>query len=88
MGEVVDDNLYREAVALLEPGDIALNGVIIHTDLGTEAESRMHRTTVEVGEVIAVHAGENGNTYVYAGNDDPEFGVNQFQGLTLDGDAF
>lgn len=88
MGEVVDENLYRETVALLEPGEIALNGVIVHTDLETDAETRMHETTVEVGEVIAEHAGEGDNVYVHAGNDDPEFGMNQFQGLTLDGDDF
>lgn len=88
MGEVVDENLYREAVALLEPGEIALNGVIVHTDLETDAETRMHETTVAVGEVIAEHTGEAGNVYVHAGNDDPEFGMNQFQGRTLDDDAF
>jgi hypothetical protein len=39
--------------------------------------------TVELNEVIAAHAGK-GETYIYAGNDDPDFSSNQFQGLTVD----
>ena len=47
----------------------------------------MHRATVEIGEVIAAHAGES-DTYVYSGTDDPDFGLNQHQGLTIEGDEF
>ena len=47
----------------------------------------MHRTTVEVGDTIAAHA-EAGDTYVFSGTDDPDFGLNQHQGLTLADDAF
>ena len=83
----IDEDLYRRTKALLEPGDIELNGLVLHTDLDSGAESRLHQTTIEVGEIIAEHAGED-DTYVYSGTDDPEFGLNQHQGLTIEGDAF
>jgi len=86
-GSAVDRELYRRARALLEPGEIALNGIIVHTDLGTDREPELHEATVRVGDVIAGRA-ERGDTYVYSGNDDPEFGLNQHQGLTVDDDAF
>lgn len=89
MSDLVDDDLYERTQALLEPGDIELNGLIVHTDLTGEEEPQLHQLTLEVGEVIAEHAGvEPTDTYVYSGNDDPEFGVNQHQGRTLDGDDF
>jgi hypothetical protein len=87
MPDFIDDDLYRQVEALLEPGDIELNGLVVHTDLGSDAESRIHQLTIEVGETIARHATDE-ETYVYSGNDDPEFGVNQHQGLTLAGDEF
>ena len=83
----IDEDLYRRTKALLEPGDIELNGLVLHTDLDSGAESRLHQTTIEVGEIIAEHAGED-DTYVYSGTDDPEFGLNQHQGLTIADDAF
>ena len=87
MSDTVDEDLYRRAEALLEPGEIELSGIIFHTDFDTSEESLMHRATVEVGETIAKHA-TDGDTYVYSGTDDPEFGLNQHQGLTIDGDEF
>ena len=83
-----DDDLARRTEALLEPGDIALNGAIVHTAFGREDEPSMLAATVEVGALIAERAGVGGDTYVYSGNDDPEFSTNQHQGLTLDGDEF
>jgi hypothetical protein len=87
MSDAVDDDLYTRTKALLEPGDIDLNGVIVHTDLSGQEDLEMHELTVDLNEVIADHAGK-GESYIYAGNDDPNFSSNQFQGLTLDDDAF
>jgi len=89
MGDATDRDLYQRAKALLEPGDIELNGLIVHTDLTGEEEPTLHQLTLDVGEVIAEHAGfDPADTYVYSGNDDSEFGVNQHQGRTLDDDTF
>ena len=89
MADAIDEDLYRRTVALLEPGEIELVGVVLHTELGTDAEPELHQLTLEAGDVIAEHAGfDPADTYVYSGNDDPDFGLNQHQGLTLDGDEF
>ena len=32
MSELIDEDLYRRAKALLEPGEIELNGLVLHTD--------------------------------------------------------
>lgn len=84
---VLDKNLFERTKALLEPGDIELNGVIVHTDVGSDQEAQLHQTTLDIGEIIATHA-DKGETYVFSGNDDPEFGLNQHQGLTIAGDEF
>ncbi|WP_255197191.1 DUF5778 family protein [Halorarius litoreus] len=89
MTDAVDDDLYARTKALLEPGDIQLNGLIVHTTFGSDEEPTLHQLTLAVGDVIADHAGvDPSDTYVYSGNDDPDFGVNQHQGRTLDGDDF
>ena len=85
--DVLDADLYRRTKALLEPGDIDLAGAIVHTDLSGQEDLEMHELTVELNEVIAAHAG-TGETYIYAGNDDPNFSSNQFQGLSVEDDAF
>jgi hypothetical protein len=82
-----DPELYRQAAALLEPGDMTLHGAVVHTDLTGDEESAMYETTLAVGDIIAGHV-DAGQTYVYSGNDDPEFGLNQHQGRTLDGEEF
>jgi hypothetical protein len=87
MTETVDADLYRRVEALLEPGDIQLNGLVLHTDLTTDEEAVLHERTVAVGELIAEHATDE-DTYIYSGNDDSDFGLNQHQGLTLTGDEF
>ncbi|ELZ46128.1 hypothetical protein C463_05046 [Halorubrum californiense DSM 19288] len=87
MSETVDSDLYTRAKALLEPGDIELVGCIVHTNLAGEQDLEMHELTVAANEVIAEHA-EKGETYIEAGNDDTNFSSNQFQGLTLDDEAF
>lgn len=84
---VLDEDLEKRAKALLEPGEIDLNGVIVHTAFGSDEEARLHQATLDIGEIIADHA-DSGETYVYSGNDDPEFGLNQHQGLTIEGDEF
>jgi hypothetical protein len=87
--DAVGHDLYQRAQALLEPGDIDLVGVIVPMDLPQDDEPQLHQNTIEVGDVIAEHSGiEPGDTYVYSGNDDSEFGVNQHQGLTVEGDEF
>ena len=85
--ETADRDLYERAKALLEPGDIQLNGVIVHTDIGDDDEAALHQATLDVGDVIADHAGED-EWYVFSGNDDARFGLNQHQGLTIEGDEF
>ncbi|MFB6126572.1 MAG: DUF5778 family protein [Halolamina sp.] len=87
MSETLDEDLYERTKALLEPGDIELVGLIVHTDLASEDDLEMHELTVDLNGVIADHAGE-GETFIYAGNDDAEFSSNQFQGLTVDDEAF
>jgi hypothetical protein len=87
MSETVDDDLYRRTMALLEPGEIELAGAIVHTDLGGQEDLEMHELTVEINEVLAARA-DKGETYIYAGNDDTDFASNQFQGLTIEDEAF
>lgn len=89
MSETIDDDLYKRTKALLEPGEIQLNGVIVDTDLTSDKEPTLHQATIDIGDLIAEAAGfEPTETYVYSGTDDEQFGVNQHQGLTLDGDEF
>jgi hypothetical protein len=89
MSETLDDDLYARTKALLEPGEIQLNGVIVGTDLTSDEEPTLHQATIDVGDVIAEAAGfEPTETYVYSGTDDEEFGINQHQGLTLDDEEF
>jgi hypothetical protein len=86
--EVSDQELYEQAEALLEPGEIQLNGLIAHLDVDTDAEAELHRQTIEIGDIIAEHAETDEDTFVYSGTDDPEFGLNQHQGLTLEDEDF
>ena len=87
MADAVDDDLYQRAVRLLEPGEIELDGCIVHTSLEGEEDLEMHELTVAINDVIAEHA-EKGESYIYAGNDTDEFASNQFQGKTVADDAF
>ena len=89
MPEVLDEELYQRTKRLLEPGEIQLNGAVVHTELGSEDEIDMMQATLDVGEIIAEHAGyDPKDTFVYSGNDDPDFSSNQHQGLTLDDEEF
>ena len=87
MSEVLDNDLYQRTKALLEPGEIELVGLIVHTELTGQEDLEMHELTVDLNEIIAEHAGK-GETYIYAGNDSTDFASNQFQGLTVDDEAF
>jgi hypothetical protein len=87
MSETLDEDLYKRTQALLEPGEIELTGLIVHTDLSGQEDLEMHELTVALNEVIYEHAGK-GEAYIYAGNDDTNFSSNQFQGLTLADDEF
>ena len=87
MSETLDSDLYQRTKALLEPGEIDLLGLIVHTDLTSDQDLEMHELTVDCNEIIADHAGK-GETYIYAGNDDTDFASNQFQGLTVDDETF
>lgn len=82
-----DKELIRETRALLEPGDIELHGVIVYTEYDRTEELAMHDAALTVGSIVAEHATAE-DWYVYSGNDDPEFGMNQHQALTIDGDEF
>jgi hypothetical protein len=86
--EVIDEDLYEQAEALLEPGEIELNGLIVHTDMGRDKEAELNQATIEIGDIIAEHASPEEETFVYSGTDDPEFGLNQHQGLTLEDEEF
>ncbi|WP_247002444.1 DUF5778 family protein [Halosolutus gelatinilyticus] len=89
MADVLDNDLYQRTKALLEPGDVDLNGAIVHTEYGGQEDVRMMQATIDVGDIIAEHAGHDPtDCYVYSGNDDPDFSSNQHQGLTLDGEEF
>ena len=87
MADAVDDDLYQRAKTLLDPGDIELVGCLVHTELSGQEDLEMHELTVALNDVIADHAGK-GETYIYAGNDSDEFSSNQFQGKTIDDEAF
>ncbi|WP_277555060.1 DUF5778 family protein [Halobaculum limi] len=87
MSDTIDRDLYERTKALLEPGDIELLGMVVHTSLGGQEDLEMQELTVDLNEVIADHSGK-GETYIYAGNDDTDFASNQFQGLTLDDEEF
>jgi len=89
MADVIDENLYERTKRLLEPGEIELNGVIVHTDLEGDQDIEMQQLTLDAGDVIAEHAGyDPADTYVYSGNDSSEFASNQHQGLTLEEEEF
>jgi hypothetical protein len=83
------DDLRQRTWKLLQPGDIDLDGVVVHTEFDGSQEPEMHEATVEVGETIAEHAGHDPReTFVYSGTEDPEFASNQHQGLTLEDESF
>ncbi|MFP8951816.1 DUF5778 family protein [Natrialbaceae archaeon A-arb3/5] len=89
MADAIDEDLYRRTEALLEPGDIELNGAIVYTEYGGDEDVQMMQATIDVGEIIAEHSGyDPKNCYVHSGNDDPDFSSNQHQGLTLEDEAF
>lgn len=89
MTETLDEDLYRRTKALLEPGDVELNGAIVHTDYDGSEDVRMMQATIDVGEIVAEHSGyDPKDCYVYSGNDDPDFSSNQHQGLTLEDEEF
>ena len=87
--DAIDDDLYRRTKALLEPGDIELNGIIVHTEFGSQQDIEMMDATLAVADVIAEHAGHDPtDVYVESGNDDPDFSSNQHQGLTIAEETF
>ncbi len=89
MANVIDEDLYQRTKALLEPGEIELNGAIVHTDYDGQEDVKMMQATIDVGDIIAEHAGyDPKDCYVYSGNDDPQFSSNQHQGLTLEDETF
>lgn len=90
MTDSLEADIYRRTKALLEPGDVALNGAVVHTGLDGREDLEMHELTVDLNDLIAEHVpdAERGETYIYAGNDDSEFASNQFQGRRLSDDSF
>ena len=86
---VLDADLRRRTWELLQPGDIELDGLVVHTAFDSSREPEMHQASVEVGNIIADHAGHDPDeTFVYSGTDNTEFASNQHQGLTLDDESF
>ncbi len=89
MADVIDQDLYERTKALLEPGEIELNGAIVHTEYDGQEDVQMMQATIDTGDVIAEHAGHDPkDCYVHSGNDDPDFSSNQHQGLTLEDESF
>ncbi len=89
MADVIDHDLYQRTKALLEPGEIQLNGAIVHTEYGGDEDVQMMQATIDIGDLIAEHSGHDPtDCYVYSGNDSPDFSSNQHQGLTLEDEAF
>ncbi|SEW14113.1 DUF5778 family protein [Natrinema salifodinae] len=85
----LDEDLYQRTKALLEPGEIDLNGAIVHTDYDGQEDVKMMQATIDVGDIIADRSGyDPSECYVYSGNDDTDFSSNQHQGLTLDDEEF
>ncbi|MFB6069827.1 MAG: DUF5778 family protein [Halanaeroarchaeum sp.] len=87
MTDAADPDLYDQAVSLLEPGDVSLEGVVVHTDIPREDEPAMNELTRDVGDLIAERVATP-DTYLYAGEDDPRFSASQFQGRRLADDEF
>jgi len=86
---VLDADLRRRTWELLQPGDIELDGLVVHTRFDSSREPEMHRASVEVGDIIAANAGyDPDETFVYSGTDDSEFASNQHQGMTLEDESF
>ncbi len=89
MTTVIDEELRRRTWDLLQPGEIELDGLVVHTEFDGSQEPEMHQATVEIGELIAEYGGiEPTDTFVYSGTNDSEFASNQHQGLTLDDESF
>ncbi|ELZ01306.1 hypothetical protein C482_07426 [Natrialba chahannaoensis JCM 10990] len=89
MSNAIDDDLYQRTRALLEPGEIQLNGAIIHTEYDGSEDVQMMQATIDAGDIIAGHSGyDPQDCYVYSGNDDTDFSSNQHQGLTLEDEEF
>ncbi len=89
MADAIDDDLYQRTKALLEPGDIDLNATVVHTKYDGQEDVKMMQATIDVGDIIAEHAGHDPtDCYVYSGNDDTDFSSNQHQGLTLEDEEF
>lgn len=72
---------------MLAPGEIELAGLIAHTPYERGEEIALDEATLEIGEIVASHAGVE-DWYVYSGNDDPEFASNQHQGRRLTDEEF
>jgi hypothetical protein len=87
MTGAVDRSLERRTWRLLQPGEVALNGVIVRTEIPGREDIEMTETSVAVGETIAEHVTDR-DTYVYSGNDNPEFASNQHQGRVVEDDEF
>ncbi|OVE85375.1 DUF5778 family protein [Natronolimnobius baerhuensis] len=89
MTDVIDQDLYQRTKALLEPGEIELNGAIIHTDYSGQEDVQMMQATIDIGDIIAEQSTyDPADCYVHSGNDDPDFSSNQHQGLTLEDEEF
>ncbi|AGB30504.1 hypothetical protein C488_07087 [Natrinema pellirubrum DSM 15624] len=85
----IDEDLYQRTKALLEPGEIDLNGAIVHTDYDGQEDVKMMQATIDVGDIIAEQSGyDPTDCFVHSGNDDPDFSSNQHQGLTLADEEF
>ncbi|MFB6135483.1 MAG: DUF5778 family protein [Halobacteriaceae archaeon] len=87
--ETADDDaeFYEQVADLLRPGEEDLEGLVVHTAFTADEETEMYQATVEVGDLVAGFVTDE-TTFVYSGNDDPEFGLNQHQGRTVDGEEF
>ncbi len=82
-----DSDLYERTKRLIEPGETALDGLIVHTEIPGQQDMAMTELTITVGELIAEQV-TDAETFVYSGTDDPKFASNQHQGRTIDEEDF
>ena len=87
MTDASTHDLIQRLEALLEPGEIDLSGIIVHTSLGSDDEIELFNKTLQIGDMVA-DAASIEDWYVYSGNDNPQFSSNQHQGLRLADDGF
>lgn len=87
MSEIIDEDFYQWIFVLFEFGDIEFVGVIVYIDFISCEDLEMQELIVEINDVIVEYVGK-GDVWIYVGNDDIDFLLNQFQGFLVEDDEF